>query len=327
MSHTRLYRNGKLEREDFPASEISDLIVDPDAVIWLDYESPTAADLAQIAEELSLHPLAVEDAVHEHQRPKLDRYETHLFIAAYALEITDRSPDGSAQIESEEVCAFVTKQCLVTVRKHPDFSMQSVLDRWDSQTALVAGGSAFLLWGLLDTIVDSHFDAAQRLDDQVEGLEDAVLAEKPNIADVQHRAFRLRKNIMQLRRFSLPMREMVGVLARRDSDVITRELVPYFQDVYDHVLRVADWSESLRDLTGTILDTNLANQSNRMNLVMKKVTSWAAIIAVPTLITGFFGQNLTFPLLNTVAGFWFSLALILAASGTLYLLFKRNDWL
>ncbi|TAM66156.1 MAG: magnesium transporter [Microbacteriaceae bacterium] len=327
MSSTRLYRNGKLERENFPATEISDLLADPDTVIWLDYESPSAEDLARIAEELSLHPLAVEDAVHEHQRPKLDRYDTHLFLAMYALDVVADPAGGPERIDPQEVSVFVTKQSLVTVRKNPNFSMHAVLERWDAQVALAAGGPAFLLWGLLDTIVDSHFAAAQRLDEQVEAAEDAVLAEKPDIANVQRRAFRLRQNIMQLRRHALPMREVVGSLARRDSDIITASLVPYFQDVYDHTLRVADWSESLRDLTNTILDTNLANQSNRMNLVMKKVTSWAAIIAVPTLITGFFGQNLAFPLISTVPGFWLSNGLIVASSVTLYVLFRRNDWL
>jgi Mg2+ and Co2+ transporters len=333
MAHTRLYRNGVLEREDFPAEEISELITDPSATVWLDYEMPTAADLAQIAEELSLHPLAVEDAIHEHQRPKLDRYDTHLFLAAYAVaarpvDSTDeRERDHEHDLRAMEVCAFITKRALVTVRKSPDFPMAAVLERWDAQVALAGYGPAYLLWGLLDAVVDSHFEAAQSLDDDVETLEDAVLAENPDIAGVQRRSFRLRKDIMMLRRFALPMREVVGSLSRRDTEIISAGLAPYFQDVYDHTLRVADWSESLRDLVSTILDTNLTNQSNRMNLVMKKVTSWAAIIAVPTLITGYFGQNLAFPLISTVPGWWLSNGLIVALSLGLYLQFKRRDWL
>lgn len=327
MVHTRLYRNGVLERENFPAHEVSELITDPTATVWLDYETPTAAELAQIAEELSLHPLAVEDAVHRHQRPKLDRYETHLFLAAYAIRADPTGTEHEHRPRPMEVCAFVTKRALVTVRKSAGLPMTGVLERWDAQCELARYGPAYLLWGLLDAIVDSHFEAAQSLDDDVEALEDAVLAEKPDIGDVQRRSFRLRKDIMTLRRFALPMREVVGSLTRRDAQIISPELTPYFQDVYDHSLRVADWSESLRDLVGTILDTNLANQSNRMNLVMKKVTSWAAIIAVPTLITGYFGQNLKFPLIGTTIGWWVSNALIALCSLALYLQFKRKDWL
>ncbi|HWU45842.1 MAG TPA: magnesium transporter CorA family protein [Humibacter sp.] len=327
MAHTRLYRNGILEREGFPAEEISDLIADPTATVWLDYETPSAADLAQIAEELSLHPLAVEDAVHEHQRPKLDRYDTHLFLAAYAIQAQQAEATGEHELRTMEVCAFITKQALVTVRKSSAFPLAAVLERWEAQSALAQYGAAYLLWGVLDAVVDSHFAAAQSLDDDVESLEDAVLAQNPDIGGVQRRSFRLRKDIMMLRRYALPMREVVGSLSRRDTEIISAELTPYFQDVYDHVLRVADWSESLRDLVGTILDTNLTNQSNRMNLVMKKVTSWAAIIAVPTLITGYFGQNLAFPLFGSAVGWWVSNGLIVACSLALYLQFKRRDWL
>jgi magnesium transporter len=123
------------------------------------------------------------------------------------------------------------------------------------------------------------------------------------------------------------MREVVSSVLREGNQSFDSAMSPYFQDVYDHVLRVTEWTESLRDLVATILDTNLAIQSNRMNLVMKKVTSWAAIIAVPTAVTGFYGQNLPYPGFDTVWGFWVSSAVIVAASVTLYLSFRARDWL
>jgi magnesium transporter len=130
-----------------------------------------------------------------------------------------------------------------------------------------------------------------------------------------------------LRRVVLPMREVVNSLLRRDLHVLDDAMAPYYHDVYDHVLRATEWTESLRDLVTTILETNLTIQGNRMNLVMKKVTSWAAIIAVPTAITGFYGQNLPYPGFGTHWGVWFSSAVIVVGSVLLYWLFRRSDWL
>ncbi len=132
---------------------------------------------------------------------------------------------------------------------------------------------------------------------------------------------------MRLRRVVLPMREVVNALMRRDVDLVPDELMPYYQDVYDHVLRATEWTESLRDLVNTIVETNLTIQGNRLNIITKKVTSWAAIIAVPTAITGFYGQNLPYPGFARHSGFIMSSFLILALSLALYLAFKRKDWL
>jgi magnesium transporter len=322
MVTTRLYRAGRLVLTGFPVADISDHLKHADATVWADFTSPTADDLASIEEELDLHHLAVEDAVHEHQRPKLDRYDSHLFLAAYAVGL----PDGDAELRKIEVKAFVTQRAVITV--HPEgFDMAAVEQRWDANPDLAQYGSAFLLWGLLDVVVDGHFDTVQDLDAEIERHEDRLFDEKSHGTDIQRSSFQLRKNLVMLRRAVLPMREVVNTLMRRDMEFVDREMVPYFQDVYDHVLRATEWTESLRDLVATMLDTNLSIQSNRMNLIMKKVTSWAAIIAVPTAITGFFGQNLQFLGFGTVWGTWLSIGLIAITSSALFLSFKRRDWL
>jgi magnesium transporter len=324
MSHTRLYRGGELVLENFPAQDISEHLEEPDAIVWLDYCKPTREDLGTIADELGLHPLAVEDAVNEHQRPKLDRYESHLFMSAYSL----RLDVGSGELQTSEVGVFVTPQALVTVRKDEDIDIQSVLARWDESKDLASHGVSFLLWGLLDDIVDGHFETVQSLDGEIEALEDLLFENsRPHEAEVQRRSFELRKSLVLLRRLVVPMREVVNSLMRRDLHVIDQGMAPYYQDVYDHVMRATEWTESLRDLVTTILETNIAIQGNRMNLAMKKVTSWAAIIAVPTAITGFYGQNLPYPGFAAHWGFWFSSALIVAISLVLYWSFRRNDWL
>jgi magnesium transporter len=323
VAHTRLYRGSRLELEDFPPADVSVHIDEPDAAVWLDYCEPTEEDLATIASELSLHPLAVEDAVNEHQRPKLDRYESHLFINAYVVRL-----DGdSGELSTSEVSMFVTPRALVTVRKDEGVDIGAVVRRWDESPDLAGNGVAFLLWGVLDVIVDGHFDAVQSLDAEIEAVQDALFDTTAREAEVQRRSFELRRSLVLLRRVVLPMREVVNSVMRRDLRVIDPEMTPSYQDVYDHVLRATDWTESLRDLVTTILETNLAIQGNRMNLVMKKVTSWAAIIAVPTAITGFYGQNLPFPGFAAHWGFWVSSALIVGLSLALYFVFRRSDWL
>ena len=322
MAMTRLYRNGALVSEGFDVADISDHIAESGCTVWADFVSPTEADLASIEEELGLHELAIEDAVHDHQRPKLDRYDTHLFLAAYSVALDV----ASGELTKKEIKAFITPRALVTVHDG-SFDIQSLIRRWDDDADLATHGVGYLLWGLLDAIVDGHFEAVQQLDTEIEELEDALFDDRPRDKEVQRRSFELRKSLVTLRRVVLPMREVVNSVLRRDLDLSSPEMAPYFQDVYDHVLRATEWTESLRDLVTTILETNISIQGNRMNLIMKKVTSWAAIIAVPTAITGFFGQNLAFLGFGTQWGVYISVGLILAASGALYLSFKRRDWL
>lgn len=323
MARTRLYRNGVLVQENFPVADVSDYLDDPAATVWLDMCEPSEDDLATISEELSLHRLAVEDATHEHQRPKLDRYDTHSFLTAYAAWLDTTT----GQLCTSELAAFITTRALVTVRKDDHFDIDAVVSRWDSSAELAKGGVGFLLHGLLDYIVDGHFEAVQSLDDEIEALEDMVFSERPDHTDMQRRSLRLRKSLVGMRRIVLPMREVVNTIMRRDHHIVDDVLTPYFQDVYDHVLRASEWTESLRDLVTTIRETQLNIQSNRLNMIMKKVTSWAAIIAVPTAVTGFYGQNVPYPGFQQSSGFWVSTVAIIVLSGGLYVLFKRREWL
>jgi magnesium transporter len=323
MRHTRLYRQGVLEAKDFPATQISDYLQQPDTVVWLNLCEPDQQDLEVISQEFGLHPLAVEDAVQRHERPKLDRYQDHYFLTTYAVSLDP----ATGRLQSSELAAFITPRALITVRKDPGFDIEGVVERWDSSADLASHGVGFLLWGLLDFVVDGHFAAVQQLDEALEGLEDLLFDERPHSAEVQRRAFELRKSLVVLRRLVLPMREVVNSLLRRDLGLVDAAMGPYFQDVYDHVLRATEWTESLRDLVSTVLETNLAIQGNRQNAIMKKVTSWAAIIAVPTAVTGYYGMNVPYPGFARHSGFVTSMVLLVVLSGGLYLLFKRLDWL
>jgi magnesium transporter len=323
MRRTRLYRDGVLEAKDFPAAQISDYLLTPGTVVWLDLCEPDQEDLEVLSEEFGLHPVAIEDALQQHERPKLDRYQDHYFLTAYAVSL-DRA---SGRLATSELAAFVTPRALITVRKDHGFDIDGVVARWDGSADLAVHGVGFLLWGLLDVVVDGHFAAVQQLDEAMEGLEDMLFDERPHGAEVQRRSFELRKSLVVLRRVVLPMREVVNSLLRRDLKLLDEAMGPYFQDVYDHVLRATEWTESLRDLVSTILETNLTIQGNRLNSIMKKVTSWAAIIAVPTAVTGYYGMNVPYPGFGQPSGVVTSTVLLVVLSGGLYLLFKRLDWL
>lgn len=322
LTRTRAYRDGRLENEGFPIEDVSEYVLASGTVVWIDICSGDTGGLDLVAAELGLHELAVEDARESRQRPKLDKYADHQLLSMYQVHLDPTQPE----LTLSELTVFITPSALVTVRDET-FDIEGVVARWDSSLDLAKHGVGFLLYGLIDHVVDGHFDAVRVLDEEIEAVEELLFNDKSRDIDVQRRSFGLRKSLVTLRRVVLPMREVVNTLMRRDIEVVGADLEPYFQDVYDHVLRVTEWTESLRDLVGTIMETHLTIQGNRLNVITKKVTSWAAIIAVPTAITGFYGQNLPYPGFSETSGFVWSSILIVALSAGLYAAFKRKDWL
>jgi magnesium transporter len=321
---TRLYRDGQCLDEDFDPERISDHLEAEGCIVWLDLEAPKAEDVALIADEFGLNPLAVEDATSGRQRPKVDHYDDHLFISLYDIELDS----DTGQLTAHELAVFAAPRYLITVRKTPGYSIDPVVQRWDDNKNLAQHGVGYLLWGLLDVVVDGHFDTVQQLDDKIDGLEDLLFGPAKVSASVQRRSYELRKSLVQVRRVVLPTREVLNALMRRESGLVDEALIPYYQDVYDHVLRAADSTDSLRDLVSTILETHLTIQGNRANEIMKKVTSWAAIAAVPAVVTGYYGMNvLTFPRAGTNAGGYVAIGLMAVVVSSLYMMFRRWDWL
>ena len=323
MAETRCYRAGVLTDQAFSLDHVDEHLAHEHAVVWVDLCRPTLDELQIVADELGLHSLAVEDATSGRQRPKFDRYAHHDFLTAYAV----RLDVGSGELVTGEIAAFITSNALVTVRKDDDFPIDGLIAHLDQNAELTVHGIGALLYGLLDFVVDGQFDAVQSLDDQIESLEDLLFDDRSYDHDVQRRSYALRKSLVHLRRVVLPMREVVNTLMRRDVGLVPPELAAYYQDLYDHVLRATEWTESLRDLVSIIVETNLTIQGNRLNIITKKVTSWAAIIAVPTAVTGFYGQNLPYPGFSHTSGFITSTVLIVVLSSALYITFRRNDWL
>jgi magnesium transporter len=324
VARTRVWHDGQLTAKDFPLADVSDHLADPGAVVWADLVRPDAETLDQLAQELSLDRHAIEDAMTQHERPKAVRYESHLFVTAFAI--------GSVQGDSiavSRVSAFVLPRGLVTVRLDDGFDMDAVVQEWDDNSDLIAAGPLALLHGLLDQIVDVYFDAVVAMDDRIDKLEDLLFDDRPTVShNLQRQTFAIRKALVDLRKVTLPMREVVTTILRRVVDPDKHSvLMPYYEDLYDHTLRAAEWTDSLRDLLTSVFETSLSLSDTRMNTIMKKLTAWAAIIAVPTAITGWYGQNVPYPGFGREWGVIFSLSTILLIALSLYGIFKTKDWL
>jgi magnesium transporter len=326
----RVWRDGKVVEEDFDFEHISDHLEDQDTLTWVDICDPDHRILQELAGELVLEPLAVEDAIAHAERAKATRYASHTFITVYAVQLhTDTDTSGpQGRLSVRKISAFVFPRGLITVRSSPDFDIEEVVRRWDDNADLLKFGVGALVHGLLDTIVDGHFEAVQILDDAMEDLEDGLFDERALSAEVQRATYQVRKDLVELRRVVLPMREVINSVLRHRKDFNSpTELDPWYDDLYDHVLRASEWTESLRDMVTTIFETNLSLQDARLNNVMKKLTGWAAIIAVPTAVTGYFGQNVPYPGFAQSWGFALSVVVILTISSSLFVVFKRKKWI
>ncbi|HUW17060.1 MAG TPA: magnesium transporter CorA family protein [Actinomycetes bacterium] len=338
MTTFRAYRDGQLIPDE-PASSAVDhplttamaLVGTPGVVVWLDV---TPDQLPTLADRLGFHHHAVEDAMKTAeigseiaQRTKLDRFPGHVFLYLYRSAV---GPDGSLVLR--ELPVFVNPSVIVTVDRANALDVGGLMERLDAHPELPRYGVSALLYGVLDMVVDSHLATIDALGDDVDKMEDDLFdgdSEADPTAITRH-GFYTRKALVRMRRISAPMRELVtGVMRVEDDDQtpIAPGLMPYYQDLYDHVLRVNDSIEGLRDLITTIYETRLTKADHALNTVMRKLAGWAAIIAVPTAVTGFYGQNLPYPGFLKPWGFWFSTALWFLVSGALYLGFRRRRWI
>jgi len=316
-----LYREGVVTEQDVDPARISDLMAEDGALVWLDIEDPSESELRMLEEEFSLHPLAVEDALHRGQRAKVEVYEDFFFLVLHAQQL------NGDELRDSEIHLFVGSGYLVTLRFPPAFDLERVRHRWAKQGELTREGGGALLYTLLDEVVDGYFDVVERLEDVSEEVEAAVFADDP-AEDLQEQIFAVKKRVLQFRRAVLPLREVLDLL-QEEIGVVTDRLRPYFRDVADHVLRVLEFVDNVRELATAALEAHLSQVSNRLNQVMKRLTSWAAIILVPTLIAGIYGMNFIrpFPSFENPTGFWIAIGLMAVSAGVLYWVFKRRDWI
>ena len=242
----------------------------------------------------------------------------HLFADLYAVTV-----DASeTRLEAKELSAFILPRVLVTVRKDP-VDLEPVVARWDAYEPDVDMGH--LVYGLLDALVDGQFDAALQISDMIQGFEDHIF-DRACREENKGRGFDLRKCLIQMRRFAAPMGEVVGRFLR-ETPLVPQDLVPYFEDVQDHVATITEAVGVGLDIVSGLLDTQANAQGNDLNDIAKKLASWAAVIAAPTLITGFYGQNVPFPGIGNYAGTITSIAAMTVLTIGVYLLPRRRHWI
>jgi magnesium transporter len=315
-----LYRKGEVAEEDFDPTRVSDFLEEDDSLVWLDLEDPTEADLLMLQEEFSIHPLAIEDARHQDQRSKVEVYEGYFFLVMHAVSVAE------GELQDQEIHAFVGSGYLVTLRYSPVFDLTGVRRRWAQEKELAREGGGYLLHALIDEVVDGYFSVLDTFELQAEDIEDEIFS-KEQTEDVQERVFQIRKELTTFRRLVMPLREVLDLLEENPT-VVTRELRAYYRDVADHVIRALEAIDNLREVLASMLDAYLSKVSTELNVVMKQVTSWAAIILAPTLVAGIYGMNFRhMPELNWVFGYPFALGLMFISSFVLYRIFRKRDWL
>lgn len=310
-------RNGQTV-EERPPADLSEL---RDRPCWLDLVAPGEQDLALVAEELGLHPLAVEDALQQRERPKIESYEGHYFILFYAIE--EPAPD---LVETQQIAMFVLQNTLVTVHAK-EFSARTAVEKRFREGRLATTG--LLLHALLDTMVDQYFAVVDGFGDRVELLEALIIETGPGAHQTSLRElFLLKRDLLQIRRIVAPEREVLAVLSRGDiTELREQGRRAYYQDVYDHIVRVTDEIDTFRELTSNVIDAHLAAASNRLNEVVKVLTSAATVLLVLSVITSFFGMNFEAIPYGSAGAFWGMLVLMALTGLALLAYFRRKDYL
>lgn len=301
--------------------EIGDLCAISPNIIWVDVADPTSKDFEDLAKEFGFHPLSIEDCRNEHQRPKVEEFQGYYFIVLYEAELL-----LGRHLELRELNIFLGKNYLVTVHSQPIRTIETAERLWRGWTDLADRGTGLLAYLLIDSIVDDYMPLLDTLSDRMDELEDQIFVDFQ--VEALKEIFRIKKDLLFLRRSVTPLRDVFNTLLRREQQIFSRETHVYFQDVFDHLIRVADTIDTLRDLLGATMDAYLSVSGNRMNMVMKRLTSISAILMSVTLIAGIYGMNFDFmPELKWRYGYVAALGSILAVGVCLYLYFRRIKWL
>ncbi len=313
---------GGVRVADLGIDQIQGVLASSDQFVWLGLYEPDQALLRRVQQQFGLHDLAIEDAVDAHQRPKLELYQDSLFVVLRTAHV---SP--AHRLEFGETHAFVGRNFIVTVRHGSLRSHIGVRQRCESTPHLLAKGPGYILYALMDFVVDQYLPIVQRLEEDVQELEEVVLGD-PTGSDATARTYRLKRDALALRRAVSPLVDVCNRLMRFELPLIPDDTRPYFRDVYDHVLRLNEAIDAQRELLTTALEAHLSLISVAQNEHMRRITAWAAMIAVPTMIAGIYGMNFThMPELQWEYGYYLSLAAMGVACVGLFVGFRRSGWL
>jgi len=317
------YADGR-RTESVEIADISEVIKQPDnRFIWIGLHEPDEELLRQVQDEFGLHDLAIEDAHSAHQRPKIEMYGDSLFIVLRTAQMNQEQ----RRIDFGETHIFVGSRYIVSVRHGPSLSYKDVRARCETTPHLLRKGPGFALYALMDFVVDQYFPIVDALEGRLQELEETIFGEEFS-RETTAQIYNLKRELLEVKRAVSPLIDICNRLVRFDVDVIPEDTRPYFRDVYDHVIRINEMIDTLRELLTTALEANFSFISISQNEVTKRFAGWAAIIAVPTMIAGIYGMNFQFmPELNWRFGYPMVLALTFGSSGALYYHFKRSGWL
>ena len=317
------YQDGK-KLGDIPKEAIGEYVHRPECFVWVALKDPTPEELEDMEKEFDLHPLAVEDARHGHQRPKIEEYGTSLFAVLHVVELHD------GEINVGEIDIFVGKNYILSIRQRTQHGFGEVRARAESEPELLKHGAGFVFYALMDNIVDRYFPVVDALEVDLERIEANIFeGEAGNGARANIKAlYELKHKGMMVRHAVEPLIEAVHKLYGGRVPQVCVGTQDYFRDVYDHLLRVSQQLDGLRDMVITALQVNLSMISLAENAVMKRLASYGALVAVPTMIAGIYGMNFkNMPELNWDLGYPVALVIMVAIDIYLWIKFKRTGWL
>jgi magnesium transporter len=306
---------------DIPKEAISEYVKRPDCFVWVGLKDPEPAELEEMREEFGLHELAVEDARHGHQRPKIEEYGNSLFAVLQTVELKD------GELHVGEVDVFVGPNYILSVRLHSERGFSDVRARCEREPHLLKHGAAYVFYALIDTVVDRYFPILDTLESELEQIEEQIFLRNTARSNIEA-LYGLKRSLMTLKHAVDPLMEAVSKLYGGRVPQICSGMGEYFRDVFDHLQRLHATIEGIRDMQTTAIQVNLGMISLNETEVTKKLAGWAAIIGVPTMIAGIYGMNFkNMPELEWAWGYPVSVAFMVAVDIWLYFQFKKTKWL
>ncbi len=314
------YRNGE-RVADIPLQEIHAHLVGPGAFVWVALKDPDDEELQQVEEEFGLHELAVEDARHGHQRPKLEEYGSSLFVVLHVVE------RGIDDLVHGEIAIFAGPNYIVSVRRNTTLGFADVRRRCEQEPELLRHGPAYVLYALMDAVVDRYFPLLDGLAEEAEEIEERIFSGQNTRAQIEA-LYGLKRRLVVLDRATGPMLEVAGKLHGGRVPPICAGLHDYFRDVYDHLLRLKQSIDNLREMTTTVMSVNLSLITIQESEVTKRLAAYAALVAVPTMVAGVYGMNFThMPELDWVWGYPAALGVMVGVDVYLAYRFRKAGWL
>jgi magnesium transporter len=320
LANCAAYQEGR-KIADIKPDEIHDHVHRPECFVWVALVDPGPGELAAMQHEFDLHELAVEDARHGHQRPKIEEYGDSLFAVMHTVELRE------GELHVGEVDVFVGPNYVLTVRNRTAKGFAEVRARCEREPHLLKEGAAFVLYVLMDTVVDRYFPILDSLETELENIEERMFANASGRANVEE-LYGLKQKLMVLKHAVAPLLEGAGRLTGGRVPQICSSTQEYFRDVYDHLVRLNQSIDSLRDMVVTAMSVNLALITTSENETTKRLAAYAALVAIPTMIAGIYGMNFKhMPELDSVWGYPLALASMFAIDAYLFLRFRKARWL